>query len=420
MALTKLQALLINNADTLVPHIEEAALKYVTEQYVMPARAYTVGDMSGWNVRKVSEYLRVRRAQELSEDTAIPDTAMQRVRKAEIEPSEWGDRHRISDRRTFTDLEDIMADTVQALGESLGDRKESELMQVALSTFRGGTIDKSGSVYNVAHAIDAQYEFAKRARRGRLFHVVHPFQVRDTMKDLVDYASGTNLDYRNQAISGWNLPAFGNLNVAVSSFLPRRILHRVDILGDGGTFRLQIGQSYEQGVNITADISVGVDDATTATNIENALNALTYPGSTGWTATDTGTAGQINVTPPAGLYLDSQSELRVAIDYYNNPTLETQKSYYDQITNPDGTATDENGESLGLVVRERSATAKSLLFFPQAMIHDVRQPIRSFMETVNQGRTVEISGYETYGVGGWRSELGMFIETDADSALAVG
>lgn len=424
MPLSALSQLLINQADTLVPHIEESALRYTMRRYVMPQRVSVYGDMTGWNVRKISEYLRPRRAQDLAEDTPIPDTQLARVRKAEIEPKEVGERHRISNRRQTTDLEDVIADTVEALGQSIGDRKEADMLSVALGTFSGGNIDGTGGNYQLGYAIDAQFEFRKRARRGQLYHVIHPFQARDIMTDLVNFASGTNLDFRDQAIRGWNVPGFDGLNVAISEFLPRRVVNSIDIGADGGTFRLQVGTDYVLGENITDAIAYNATDSTQASNIEDALNGLDmssfYSGSGSWTVAPDGVvAERFTVTPPADLYLDAEQELSVAIDYYNNPTLEGEKSAYDLLTNPT-LALDANGVAQGVIVREQSATAKALLFFPQAVIYDVRSPMSVYFELENQGRTLEYSANEVYGVGKWRSELGMTIETDASSAFALG
>lgn len=421
MALSALASLLINQADTLVPHIEEAALKYTMRRYVMPQRVRLKADMTGWNVRKISEYLRPRRAVDLAEDTPIPDTNMARSRKAEIEPKEVGERHRISDRRSETDLEDIVADTIEALGQAIGDRKEADIMQVALASFSGGNIDGTGAAYGLSLPIDAQFEFRKRARRGQLFHVIHPFQARDVMQDLVAYASGTNLDYRDRAIAGWSVPGFDGLNIAISEFLPRIVNNYVDVGGDGGTFRLQVGMGYEVGENITAAIDYDVTEATLASNIETALNALDmssfYSGAGTWSVATTGTSFRFDVTPPSDLYLDAEQELRVAVDY-DTPSQEGERSAFDLITNP--TLTNSNGVTVGVLVHEKSATAKSLLFFPDAVIYDVRKPVTAFFETENQGRTLEYSAYEVYGVGSWRHELGMTIETDANSAFALG
>lgn len=427
MALSALTKLLINQQDTLVPHIEERALRYSMRRYVMAQRVAIFGDMTGWNVRKVSEYLRPRRGQTLAEDTAIPDTQVERVRKAEIEPVEVGDRHRISDRRAETDLENVVSDTIEFLGQAIGDRKEADFMQTAINTFSGGAIDQSANNYDLQYPVDVQFEFRKRARRGQLYHVIHPFQARSVMKDLITFnAVGTNLDFRNQAIAGWNVPAFDGLNIAISDFLPRNVPHYIDVGGDGGTFRLQVGVGYTVGENITATIDWNATPATVATNIQTALNALDmssfYSGAGTWTVThdSTITGGErYDVVPPADLWLDGEQELRVAVDYTGTPTLEGQKSAYDLLTNPT-LADDVDGNAQGVIVHEQAgATARSLMFFRDALVYDVRKPVTAYFELVNQGRTAEYSAYEVYGIGKWRSEHGMTIETLAESALAL-
>jgi hypothetical protein len=407
MALNELS----NVYPSLTPHVEEAAFKYVMHGYTMAQRVRTLTDMSDWNVRKVSEYLHPRRAKNLSEDTAIPDTILLRARKNQITPVEVGDRYRISDRRIATDLENIVADTAQALGKSIGDRVEADLIAGANSYFAGGSFGSSSTTYAIDLPIAAQFEFSKQAQSGQLWHVIHPFAARDVMTELVKYGSDTTaLDFRNRAIAGWQVPAFGGLNIAVSAFVPRNIVYwlQIDPNADGGTFRLALGDGTEYQ---TGAITVSVTAATMKSNVKAALEALSIAGNGTWTVAGT-TFDKLELTPPATLYLDAQSELRPAVNPAA-PHVSTGKSAYDLIT-------DGGAEITGRAfwIYEKSASCKNLLFFSDAIAFDIRQPVRSFYETVNQGRTAEYSAHMTYGVGAWREELGMFIETKANSAFA--
>lgn len=399
----------------LIPHIEEGAFRYTMRNFAMPSRVTVYSDMSGFNVRKISEYIPTRRAQELAEDTAIPDHIINRVRKAEIEPKEVGDRYRISDRRSDTDLENIVSDTIMFLGYAIGAQKEADLIDTALNTFAGGTL--SATDYSIDLAIQAQFEFKQQAWREQIYHVIHPFQAMKVMRELATFYgtdAGVNMNFREQALRGFTVPAFDNLNIVVSEMLPRTVKHRVKIYGTGGTFRLEIGTGQEVGVNITAPITVAGASAT-ATNIANALNALT--GQSGWTCVDGG-GGLTDLEVQAPIALDAESELRVAIDT-SNPTLPNYASDYDLVTGLSGNPTDPLGNDIGVEVEEISATAKSLFFHRSALVYDIRQPVTAFQEMEHQGRTLEISAYEKYGVGGWRSERGMFISTNATSPLAV-
>ena len=81
---------------------------------------------------------------------------------------------------------------------------------------------------------------------------------------------------------------------------------------------------------------------------------------------------------------------------------------------------DSDGVSMGVKLFEKSASAKSLVFYRDALVYDIRARPRAHFELVHQGRTAEYSAYSTYGVGKWSPELGMFIETTASSPLAVG
>lgn len=420
MALNGLDVIYASGKD-FIPHIEERAIRYTMRNYVMSARVKKVSDMTGWNVRKVSEYLRGRRAQTLAEDTDIPDTKLVRARKAEIEPIEVGDRYRISDRRVSTDLEDILSDTVEALGRAVGDRREADLFTAALAGFRGGAMGSTSTDYSVNLPIDGQFEFRKAARRGQLYHVVHPFQARTVMKDLIAYngaSAQAALEFRDSNIASWTVPAFEGLNIAVSDFLPRKIVNNVPVYGTGGTFRLALLSGDEIGVNVTAAITVSATPATTVANIKAALEALTFSGNGTWTVAGASNAA-ITVTPPTTLYLDGDSELRVAVDPAN-PTVVNQKSAYDLVTTLTSAPLDKDGAEMGVVVTEKSASAKALLFYRDALLLDIRSGLSVFFETVHQGRTGEYSVYETYGIGEWQGELGMTIETKANSAFATG
>ena len=387
----------------LIPHVEMGAYKFAMRRFAMASRVLTLTDMIGWNVRKVSDYKKTRSAQQLSEATDIPSTAVNRKRLVEVEPLEWGDRYPVTDRRMSTDLEDILADIIQFLGYSLGVNKEQLLMGVATAA-GPDKLDGTGGNFAVAQPIQIQHEFRHRFGgmdgSAPLYCVIHPFQARDIMETLVQYAgstAGANLDFRNQAIRGWTVPGFDNMNIAISDWVPRVVVHRVAVDATGGTFRLEINTKKEQGVDITADITYSSTPATMASNIAAAVNALT--GQSGWTCTGSDNA---DLTLTAPIALDAESEARVGVD-------------------PDGDAYNSLTGGAGTVVlTERSATAVAPVFQREAIIHDVRAAIRGYQELVNQGRTLEVSAYETFGTKLWRDDRIMQIETDADSVFAIG
>lgn len=420
MALNGLSQIL-GSGKTFIPHVEMGALRWAQRKYVMLPRVTNYGDMTGWNIRKISEYLKFRSAQTLAEDTEIPNTTLARARKAEIEPKEVGDRYRISDRRVNTDLENIIGDVIEALGTSIGEAKERDLMAMAYSSFIGGTLGSSSVDYSLDLPIDGQHEFMKTARTGLIYHVLHPFQARKILKDLVAFSgssAGAPLDFRNSAIRSWQVPGFDNLNIAVGDFVGRNIVNNILVYGTGGTFKLALLDGQDAGVNVTAAITVSAVVATMKTNIKSALEALTFTGNGTWTVGGT-TLLDMTITPPANLWLDAESELRVAVDYAN-PTLIGEKSAFDLITGLSGAPLDINAASLGVVVTEKSATAQGLLFQSDSLVHDSRDKVRGSFELVNQGRTAEYAAYTTYGVKGWRREKGMFIVTKANSAFATG
>src|SRR5690606_7540371 len=144
----------------LVPHVEMGAYKFAMRRFAMAGRVLTLNDMRGWNVRKVSEYKKVRSAQQLDEATDIPTSQVARKRLAEVEPLEWGDRYPITDRRMNTDPEDVLRDTIEFLGYSLGVNKEQLLMAEAVQTNPGILrLDESGSNFDISFPIELQHEF---------------------------------------------------------------------------------------------------------------------------------------------------------------------------------------------------------------------------------------------------------------------
>lgn len=417
MPLNGLDIVFKNGLD-LIPHIEEAAFHVIRRDFTMPQLVTRLTDMRGWNARKVSEYLPSGMAGNIDEDTDIPDSVLARARKNTVEPDEVGDRYRISDRRVDTDLENILSDITEALGYSIGSRVEYDLIHTALNGFMRGTIGGSAVNYSSDLCIDAMYEFTQRAQKMPLVNVIHPFQAKKALKDLMQFTTGTNLDYRNEAIRTWQVPTVGNVSIAVSSTLPRRVINKLAVYGTGGTFRLAVMSGIKQGVEITADIAVNTTIATMRTNVETALNALTFVGNGTWTVTGA-TLADMTVTPPANLYLQADHELRVALDYAN-PTAQNWKSNFDDVTGATGGPLDQNGVMLGVQVFERvGSTCKSLFFTRGAILLDVRKPLSTNYEKVHQGRTAEYAMFTTYGSVVWKPEEGMFIETKAESAQAV-
>jgi hypothetical protein len=406
-----------------IPHVEAAAIQYTYRMYAMASAVTTVyAPELGMNIRKVSEYLQHQRAVDLQENTAIPTSAIVRARKTEVSPIEVGHAYEISDRRMMTDLEDIVADTVRALGAGVGDRIEADLIKAGMDNLAGGTMGSSSTLFTHDLMVEAQFEMTHRAEPNEpLYCVVHPLQVKNVMKDLIRYSgsnAGVNLGFRERAINSWTVPGFDNAVYIQSSFIPRRVIHKLSVYGTGGTFRLAIKDGRTAGVDLTAAITVSATPATTVTNVKNALDALTFAGNSAWTVAGSAN-NDITITPPASLYLDKESELRVAIDW-DNPTVSHVKSAYDLVTTLTGAPLDTNGTQLGVKLFEKSASAKAQVFYRDALIYDVRQTPSAYFDVLNDNRTGRWSLHTKYAADGWRVERGMFIETAANSAFATG
>ena len=381
--------------DGFVPWVEEAAFKFSMYNFVMAQRVNVMGDMTGWNVRKVSEYRRPKGAHKLEEGEPIPVSRLDRKRLAEIEPEEWGDKYLLTDRRISTDLEDVVADAATALGYSLGRKREQLLFQALIEAadIAGHNLQLSGSDYQLAQAVQLQAFYEGKSWGGDIYHVIHPYQQLDIMEELLDLEKSANPAFRNSMISSWTFGGFGGLNVAVSGMVPRNVTFRLVMAGavQGNTFRLRFG------LEDTASITVGASVAATLTAIENALNALDVAVENGWTFDATGTTyDDIEVTSNA--YVDEEMQLEIGQDADANE--------FDNVTG-------------GLVIQEVSATARAPFFQRNAVVYDRRSRLNAFRSFDPDTRTLKIGAYEVYGVGPWNARLASYIETDATSPVAV-
>lgn len=391
----------------LTPHIEERALRYALHRGVMPQRVLLMTDMSGWNVRKVSEYIRPRNAVKLDEGVAIPDALAIRKRLAEISPYEWGDSYPVSERRYSTDLEPILTDVIRFLGESLAVRREKLLQQAvfALAT-SANTISQTSNVYDLAYQTPLQVEFEKNglADDGQLWHVIHPYQSIGVKNELIKLTNAANPTFRDAMINSWRVGGFGNLDVASTSFLPRRMVYKISVTGSApaGTFKLRAGEIAASGLeSVTGDITINTTHATMLSNILAALNALTHGT---WTGSSTA-LDNITITAPTGYYVDVLDELRLPLDADGDPDT-SGLTGYPATTNV-------------TIVEKVGATAKAPMFFRSVVAWDVRKPVTFESEWHGKYRVAENYISETYGVAPWRSDRVLFVETKCESPFAA-
>jgi hypothetical protein len=421
---------LLANGAQFLPNIQESAVKYVFQKFVMASRVRVATDLAGdWNARKISEYMPSRRAQELDEDTAIPDTQLLRAKLNEVSPRETGDRYRITERRAGTDPEPIIRDSVEALSYAVGSQVELDLMNAGRSAFRKsiGTLASDLSMTTL-NKLAVRFRQQRGVDGSALYHVLHPYQIEPIMEKLLTFtdAIGGAAALENAtsgAVTAFNLPVIGN--IALAPLLPRKVVIGLKIYGTGGTFRLQVGNGYVVGENITGAITVTGTHATDATAIQTALNALDmsgyYSGVGTWVVTSASMTN-ITITPPSDLFLSDPDQVRAAVKYdedlhVDGGSFDTnhQKSGYDAITTLTGAPEDELGNELGFTVHEKSDVAEGLSFFRDALIYDVRKAPRAFSEVTMQGRTFEYSLSHTYAAAGWRSYLGSRVLSTASN-----
>jgi hypothetical protein len=337
-----------------------------------------------------------------------------------------------------------MTDVVAAIGEAVRERVEIDLLTSALSSFVGGSFGGSSTDYSLGLMLQAASLFRARARHGSLYHVIHPFQALTEMEKLIEYSNATqqaDLTFRDRAALGlqtqdlrsFSLPTFGITDLSVSELLPRKVIYKLTVTGTGGTFRLQLGNGYDTVTpkNITGAITVSTTAATMVANIQTELDLLDmsdYYSGAGLFVVSGSDIADITITPPSDFYIPDPDGMRIANKYDEDAVLVSDlgtvlmKSAYDLVTAPDGSIVDKDGVSVGVAIYERAgAVAKGLLFQPNALLWDVRKAMRSFFALPDEysGRTAEFSGYMVYGVGEKSPELGVFVETKAESPLAV-
>lgn len=389
--MTTVQQILADEA--LIPWIEQRALDYVRQRFVMASRVLTLGDMTGWNTRKVSENRAPGRASQLDEGVDIPSkNKWLRKRLAEIDPKEWGDVYELTNRRTSTDPEQVLADVVGGLGYSLGREKENAIFDTILDNANSQiVVSAPTSPYTTDLAVQLQTVFEAKAWSdgGQIYHVIHPFQELDVKLELIKLTNAAVPDFRNQFIRQWSYGGFGNLNIAVSGMTPRKVLHRIVFPGspvNGETFRLRFG------LIDTANIAVGANAAATVTAIQSALDTV---ASGAYTVTG---SAYSNIRAQSLHFLDEESQLVKGLD-------------------DDGDVVDN--ATGGFRVEEVSGVARAPFFQSVGVVNDIRQAVGVYTFWFPRARTLEIGATEVYGVGAWKQERLGYIESDATSPTAV-
>lgn len=382
---------------SLVPWIEERAFRFSMHRFVMAQRVQVFTDMTGWNVRKVSNYLRPKGAHLLEEGEEIPASRLERKRLAEIEPTEWGDRYPITNRRSSTDPEAVLSDTVEFLGYQMGRKREQLLFQAALEAAElSGLKFVVEDEYTLDLPVELQTYFEANAFNGQIYHVIHPYQERAVKLELLNLSNPAVPEFRNRFIRQWSYGGFGGLNIAVSSMVPRKVKKRLVLTGAevGDTFRLRFGLEDTDEIKIVED-SGSPDVAQLVADIKSALEALDSVGDA--TVTVTNDDGLDSILIEVDKYVDEEMQLTVGYE--------------------DGSeAVDVSGV---FRIEEVSGKARAPFLQPQAVVYDIRQRLTVYQEWKPAYRTLDIGGYEVYGVGPWNYERSAYIETEATSPFAV-
>ncbi len=391
--MTTVQQLLAS--PVLIPWIEQRALDYVKQRFVMATRVTNLDDMTGYNDRRISQKKAPGKAQLLSEGVDIPSIhAIMRKRLNAISPSEWGDVYEVTNRRTSTDPEEVLVDVVEALGYSLGRQREEALFAAELGNVNTRLVlSAPTSPYTIDQAVALQTVMeAKAWADSQIYHVIHPYQELDVKLELIKLTNAAVPEFRNKFINQWTYGGFGGLNIAVSGMVPRKVMYRVVFQGTpvaAQIFRLNVE------LTDTADIAIGAAVANTVTNIQSALDTAVGAGRYTVTAP---TSNYNNIRIQSNNFLSEENVLDFGLDANGDPVNNVTGSFR---------------------FEEVSAVARAPFFQQVGVIADHRQPVSVYQQWFPRKRTLEIGATEVYGIGPWLSERNGYIETDATSPVAV-
>jgi hypothetical protein len=358
---------------SLVPIIWESAMWYAQHRFTMPGRVTAFTDATGIAPRKFSDYRETGNAAAIAETVEVPITALSRQLLTTFNPSEVAKRHRITDIRAETDTENVAADAARDLGYALGRKMEEDLVS-NFASFTGGTTGGS-SDFTIAKIFAARAILEASGVPGPYTVVLHPYHYLDVFSLFLDSTKPAAMAMRDQALKSYNLPGIADVEIVVSSLVPRLLVYTHTINGTGGTFAIKD--------NIT-----GVTTSAIAYNANAATQQAALVAAFG--------AGSYVVTGTGPFVYTAQAAV-------GGPVSNGHDLRLDQALITGGVNT----------FVETSASAYSALFTRDALAIDLRRGMRLEAERAATFRATDLVATMVYAHGLLRSDRGVRILADA-------
>lgn len=369
---------------SLLPDIWENALWYAQHRFVMPGRITMFTDMMGMTPRNVSEYQESGGVVTLAETDDLSSTAFNRQLLSTLTPAEYGKQIALTDQRTETDSENIIADATRELGYNLGKHVELHLLS-NMADFTGGDIGDGSAALSLQDLFDARSLLEDVGVGGPYVAVMNTFQYRNIHADLIDETQPGIQNERRNALQRYFLPGIADMELWVSSLAPKQIDQAVTITGSptGGDFTLTV--SNVRGEATTAAIAYNANAAA----VESALEALSIIND-----------GELTVT---GTNPNFVIEFQVD-GFFSTWTITADGSGLTGGSSPDVTVANDSGDT------QRAVAG---VFTREAIAFDLRRGYRLEPDRDPSARKTELNATMVYAHGGWRPARGVRVYTTA-------
>ena len=371
---------------SLIPDIREGALMYAQYSFVAPRLVKTFTDQSGFTKRVNSIYRETGITDNLGELQDLTATEFDREALASLTPKEIGKQFVITDRRVETDLENVLGDAAIDIGYTVGKKVEIDVMN-EFKNLQGGKVGATGTDASMDNIYEARAVLEANAVPGPYVVVLHSYQWLPIFKSFVSLSNAAPLDIRNEAQRNYFITTVADMTFVVSPLVPYSSstdeVQTATVSGTptGGTFKL----SYRGA--ITAAIAYNAAAAT----VQAALEALRTIG-TG-NVTVSGSAGGPYTITFVG-----------ALAGVNAVLIQLADNSLTGGTSPDVTIV-QTTAGVGY--------ATGAIFNRDAIALDLRRAMRIEPERDASLRSTELNTTMVYGVGQWRTEWGIQIQTKA-------
>lgn len=159
---------------TLVPSIYDAALMHLRADNVMAATVRVMNDRQGLSPRVASKYAGGTFTQ-LAETDDMSAETWARSSLAMLTPAIYGRQFFMNDTRVASDLQNVMADAAEELGQSAAKDINDNLLGV-FSSFTGGTIGSAGSTISWPKFFAMKSLLTAQKARPPYYFVCHTYQ----------------------------------------------------------------------------------------------------------------------------------------------------------------------------------------------------------------------------------------------------